>query len=244
MRWRIIQGDKWLHPFVGIGLYLLLLFLWWIALRVASVDTQMGEIYRAIYVHVPAAFTAFGLAFVLFVLSVMVFLRERQGLVFAARAVSGVGCVMTLLTLVTGSLWGYPTWGTFWSWDARLTTTLILALLYGGYLLLYQALPLGPMKGRICAALGMMIFVDVVIVYKSVSWWRTLHQPPTLLRSGGAALDPQMLALLLAIVAGQSLFCLWLVLLNLKSLALAEQLEVQLIKQLSADVRHDFTGVS
>ena len=240
MKKREVSLNSIVHPMVGLALYLILAALWWVALRVAPVDAQMGEIYRVIYVHVPSAFSAFGMAFVLFVLSILVFLRERRDLVWGARAVSEVGFLMTLLTLATGSIWGYPTWGTFWTWDARLTTTLILALLYGGYLLLYGSLPEGPTKGRICAALGVMIFVNVIIVYKSVTWWRTLHQPPTLLRSGGAAMDPQMLATLLGIVASQILLCVWLVLLRLKSLACAEQLEVHLIGQLSADARRAF----
>jgi heme exporter protein C len=170
----------------------------------------MGEVYRIIFVHVPSAFSAFFMAFSLFVVSVLTFVRPDLDLGHKARAISEVGFILTLLTLITGSLWGYPTWGTFWTWDARLTTTLILALMYAGYMLLYHALPDDSKKSPICAALGIIIFIDVIIIYKSVTWWRTLHQPPTLLRSEGATMEPRMLAVLLLCLAAELAVTLWL----------------------------------
>ena len=237
MTQHMTHRSGWSRPAVGGILYLLLAVLWLAALGLAPSDPAMGESYLIIYVHVPAAFSAFGLAFILFVLSIAVFMDSRPQVVWAARAVSEVGLIMTLLTLVTGSLWGYPTWGTFWTWDARLTTTLILALLYGGYLLLYHALPAGPSRGKSCAVLGVMIFVNVIIVYKSVTWWRTLHQPPSLLRTGGAAMDPAMLTLLLTAAASQALFALWLVLVRIANLQNTEQLEVRTLRAISGDGR-------
>lgn len=171
---------------LGISLYLLLLLLWGLSVFLTPGDKNMGEIYRIIYVHVPVAFAAFFSAFLLLVFSVLGLWKRSFGALFWGRACSEVGLLFTVLTLITGSIWGYPTWGTWWTWDARLTTTLILAILYGGYLLLYNSIPSKRQRLSVCSFLGVIIFINVIIVYKSVTWWRTLHQPPTF--SKGAVL--------------------------------------------------------
>ncbi len=164
----------------------------------APTEEHMGEVYRIIYVHVPAAFTAFFSSAILFGLSIWAMLKRSEASMRWGQACSEIGLLFTCLALATGSIWGKPTWGVWWTWDARLTTTLILALLFAGYLLLKSSLPAGPQRTRICGALGIMIFVNVYIVYKSVTWWRTLHQPPSLMRSGEeSTMDPEMRVVLL-----------------------------------------------
>ena len=197
-------GETSDHKALATGLVLMgfMLLTWYLAFFYAPVDANQGEVYRIMFLHVPSAFTAFLASFVIFLISMIGFKTRSEESLLWARATAEVGLIFTILTLATGSIWGKPTWGTWWTWDARLTTTFLLALLYAGYLLLYQSMSPGPGPVKVCGALGILIFIDVPIIYKSVTWWRTLHQPPSMLREGGSTMDTDILrTLLLAIVA-------------------------------------------
>ncbi len=209
---------------VGLTLAAALASIWFFALAHTPTDAHMGDVYRVIYVHVPAAITSFVLAYVLLGTSLMSLAKKRPEMLFWGRAAAEVGLLFTVLTLVTGSLWGYPTWGVWWTWDARITTTFLLALLYAGYLVLYQALP-PERRGTACSVLGIMIALDVPIIYKSVTWWRTLHQPPSIVREGGSTMDPVMLGTLLAAFVGLVVFALWLLQQRATNLRLSNELD-------------------
>jgi heme exporter protein C len=146
---------------------------------VARPDRVQGDAARIVYFHVPMAWVAFMAFFVVLVASIA-YLRTRDDRWDRlGRASAEVGVVFTTLVLVTGSIWGYPIWGTWWSWDPKLTTTLILWFIYLGYLMVrsYAEPPRGP---RYAAILGIVGFVDVPIVYQASVWWRTLHPSPVL----------------------------------------------------------------
>ncbi len=198
---------------------------WLLAWFWVPVDDAQGDVYRIIYLHVPAAFAAFTSAFVLAVASILALRSPNSSKLDLSKAATEVGLVFTILTLATGSIWGKPTWGTWWTWDARLTTTFLLALMYGGWLLLHNAIPEGPSRVRSCSILGLMIAVDVPIIYKSVTWWRTLHQPQTILRSGGSTMDGDMLALLLSGIAIMVIVCLSMIFVRRQNIRLQESLE-------------------
>jgi heme exporter protein C len=198
---------------------------WVLAWFWVPVDDAQGDVYRIIYLHVPAAFAAFTSAFVLAVASILALRSPNSSKLDLSKAATEVGLVFTILTLATGSIWGKPTWGTWWTWDARLTTTFLLALMYGGWLLLHNAIPEGPSRVRSCSILGLMIAVDVPIIYKSVTWWRTLHQPQTILRSGGSTMDGDMLALLLSGIAIMVIVCLSMIFVRRQNIRLQESLE-------------------
>jgi heme exporter protein C len=178
---------------LGQSLLLATIYLWYKSLYVLPPDMHQGEVYRIIYLHVPAAFASFLLGFVLLGISVYGLVTKKPTAEFFGRAASEIGFVFTLLTLATGSIWGKPTWGTWWTWDARLTTTFILAVLYAGYLLLWSSLPQGLSRIKATGILGVLIAVDIPIIYKSVTWWRTLHQPPSMMRQGGSTMAPEIL---------------------------------------------------
>jgi heme exporter protein C len=133
----------------------------------------------------------------------------------AAKTAAPIGATFCFLALVTGSLWGKPMWGTYWVWDARLTSMLVLLLLYLGLIALWQAIEEPGRAGRAAAILAIVGFVNVPIIKFSVDWWNTLHQPASILRAGGPTIDPSLLTPLLVMAAG---FTLLFVLLHLISM--------------------------
>ena len=143
-------------------------------------EISQGEVYKILYIHVPSAFCAFFSSFLLCVLSVLFLKTRKKAYLDISRASAEIGLMFTVCTLVTGSIWGKATWGTWWTWDARITTTFLLGLMYCGYLLLWITVRDVEKRGVFASVLGILIFCDVPIIYKSVIWWRTLHQPPSL----------------------------------------------------------------
>jgi heme exporter protein C len=124
----------------------------------------------------------------------------------AAKASAPIGAGFTAATLFTGSLWGKPTWGTFWVWDARLTAELILLFLYVGYIALWQAIEDPQRAGKAAAILALVGSINLPIIHFSVEWWNTLHQPASLLRASGSSIDSSMLIPLLLLAAGFQTF--------------------------------------
>lgn len=156
------------------------------AIATSPPDRDMGDLQKIMYVHVPAAWSAFICFFVVFVASVRYLWRrnERDDLVAAAAAETGA--VLTALTLMLGSIWGRPTWGVWWAWDARLTSTAVLLVIYVGYLALRAFADEPEQRARWSAAIGILGALNVPVVYMSVKWWRTLHQ----LQSTPSTVDP------------------------------------------------------
>ncbi len=179
-------------------------------LTVVPPDAVQGDVQRIMYVHVPSAWLAYAAFFVTLVGGVL-YLRHRD-LRFDRLAVASaeIGLLFTGLTIVTGAIWGKATWGKWWDWDPRLTTTAILFVIYAAYLLLRQSLADRHRRARVAAVFGSAGFLNVPIVHFSVLWWRGLHQPPTVIRPGDPAIDHLMLAELLASVAAFTLAYLWL----------------------------------
>jgi heme exporter protein C len=170
---------------LGVGLYL--------SFFVAPPDYQQGETVRIMFVHVPAAWLAmFG--YMLIAAAALGTLIWRHPLAdVAAKTAAPIGATFTFIALVTGSLWGKPMWGTYWVWDARLTSMLVLFLLYLGLIALWQAIEEPGRAGRAAAILALVGAINVPIIKFSVDWWNTLHQPASIIRLGGPTIDPSML---------------------------------------------------
>ncbi|MBW0104181.1 cytochrome c biogenesis protein CcsA [Pseudonocardia sp. KRD291] len=172
-------------------------------------DAVQGELVRLMYVHVPTAWVAYLSYAVTLVTSIGWLWRRSPGLDRLAAASAEVGVFFTGLTIVLGSVWGRPTWGVWWTWDARLVTTALLFFIYLGYLALRRAVPEPALRARRSAVFGVVAFAQVPLVHFSVLWWRTLHQPPTVLRPGDPTIDHTMLAtLVLSVVAFTLLYAL------------------------------------
>lgn len=176
----------------------------WLA-AIAPPDYQQGETVRIMFVHVPAAWLALFM-YTLMTASAVGTLVWRHPLAdVSQRAAAPIGMVFTLLCLITGSIWGKPMWGTWWVWDARLTSVLVLFIMYIGVLALWRAIEDPLRAARAVAILTIVGFVNVPIIKFSVDWWNTLHQPASVLRLEGPALHASMLWPLLAMAGAMSL---------------------------------------
>jgi heme exporter protein C len=192
---------------LGTGLYL---GLFW-----APADYQQGESVRIMYVHVPAAWMAM-FCYTSMAISAAVALIWKHPLAHVAgKATAPVGAVFTFLALATGSLWGKPMWGTWWVWDARLTSVLILFFLYIGYMALYNAFDNHQRGAKAAAILAMVGFINVPIIKFSVDWWNTLHQPASVIRMDGPSIHPSMLWPLLFMAIGYTLFYVWVLIIRI-----------------------------
>jgi heme exporter protein C len=189
---RILRGLAGLVLAVGLTL----------GLAVVPPDAVQGEVQRIMYLHVPSILTAY-LAFTVTFVTSLLYLWKRD-LRFDAVAVSSaeIGVVLTGITLVTGSIWGKSTWGVWWTWDARLTLTAILFTIYVGYLMMRAFAEDPPAAARYGAVLAILGFLDIPLNHMAVQWWRTLHQPSSMLRPGGPSMDPVLLLPLLVNLLG------------------------------------------
>jgi heme exporter protein C len=157
------------------------------AILTSPAEGDMGHLQKIMYVHVPAAWMTFLSFFVVLVFSVRYLWQRRENDDLIAASAAEVGATFNGLTLMLGMIWGRPAWGVWWVWDARLTSTLVLFLIFVGYLALRAFTDDAQQKARWSAAVGAIGALNVPIVYMSVKWWRTLHQPP----SSPATLDPR-----------------------------------------------------
>lgn len=183
----------------------------------SPVDYQQGDTVRIMYIHVPAAWMGMFAYTAMAVASAVALIWKHPLADLAARASAPVGAAFTFICLVTGSLWGKPMWGTWWVWDARLTSMLILLFLYFGHMALQNAFD-DPQRGNKAAAvLALVGFVNVPIIKFSVDWWNTLHQPASVVRMDGPAVDPAMLWPLLTMGLAFKAFYVTVVLLRIKA---------------------------
>jgi heme exporter protein C len=181
----------------GVTVALLMIFLY------APTEALQGDIQRIFYVHVPSAWVAY-LAFIIVAISSVLVLARRKDWERWDRmgsAAAELGVVFTTIVLTTGPIWGRRVWGVWWVWDARLTSTLVLWLIYVGYLVFRALTPPGERRARLCAVIGVVGAVDIPVIHFAVIWWRTLHPLPTVLRPGGPNLPGSMLATLLVSLA-------------------------------------------
>ncbi len=207
---------------LGLGLILTIAGLY-IGLFASPPDYQQGESVRIMYVHVPAAWLGSGGYLALAIASATALIWRHPLATIAARAIAPAGAAFTAICLMSGALWGKPTWGTYWVWDARLTSMLVLLFLYLGYLALSASE--GERSGgerRGAAILAMVGAINLPIIKYSVEWWNTLHQGSSLSIGGKSTIAPEMLTPLLLSVAGFSLLFAAIVLMRMRAM-LAEQ---------------------
>jgi len=236
-----LGSPPWLYNIAG-SILRWLLPITLIALAVGAVwgvaftppDFRQGNSYRIIYIHVPAAVVALAGYYVMATAGAVSLIWKMKMADVAMKACAPIGAALTFLALVTGSIWGKPTWGTWWVWDARITSMLILLFLYLGVVALYEAYDNKQAAAKACAVLTLVGTVNIPIIYKSVDWWYSLHQPASIKFTGESTIDPSMLyPLLLMIIAFYGLFTCCL-LLNIRVELLQRESRTQWVRRLVA----------
>jgi heme exporter protein C len=191
-------------PWLGAAAALLLGLGLFAAFFLVPPDYQQGETVRIMYIHVPAAWLGM-FAYIVMTSASLGVLVWRHPLADAAQKTAApLGAVFTFVCLVTGSLWGKPMWGTYWVWDARLTSYLVLFLLYLGIIAIRQTMDDTPRGARVAAIMTLVGLIDIPIIKFSVDWWNTLHQPASVFRAGGSTISGSMLWPLLVMAVGAS----------------------------------------
>ncbi|RLT44210.1 MAG: cytochrome C assembly protein [Chloroflexi bacterium] len=220
---RGLYGFRWivLPPVTGAAVMAMIIG----ALVVAPRETIEGDVQRLLYIHFPSILAAYGAFAVVFVASLVVLFRRDMRWDAVARGAATVGVLFTGLTLATGALWGKPIWGVFWTWDARLTSTLVLFLIYAAYLLARaMADELDEQAARFAAVFAVLGAFDIPLIMFSVRWWRTLHPQPIVMRGlERPALPPEMLAVLMIAFLGISALAVWLIVLRTETDWLAKR---------------------
>ena len=182
------------------------------------------------YVHVPSAWLASFLYFSL-AISCLFYLVWKHPLAdLVSSSIAPIGALFSALTLVTGSLWGKPMWGTWWVWDARLTSMLVLFFFYLGYILLSNAFERKIDGSKTASVLAIVGLINLPIVKFSVDWWHTLHQPASIIKIGGPSIDDKMLLPLILMIFALSFFSLYMIILNVKTKLIEKKCEALLLK--------------
>jgi heme exporter protein C len=221
---RAVPWFAWLTvALLAAGLYM--------ALFASPADYQQGEAVRIMYVHVPSAWMAMFCYSSMAVAAAVGLIWKHPLADLAAKATAPIGACFTFLALLTGSLWGKPMWGTWWVWDARLTSVLVLFFLYLGYIALNNAFD-DPSRGAKASSILVLVgFVNVPIIKFSVDWWNTLHQPASIARVGGPAIDASMLWPLLMMAAGFTTYYLWVLLVRMRGEIVAGKIRALRLRQ-------------
>lgn len=222
--------GRWI-PYLAVSALLILSVGAYWGLVLAPPDYQQGDAFRIMYVHVPCAFLSMalygGMGFLALLL--LIWRIKLAGIMLITCAQTGV--CMTFLALVTGSIWGKPMWGTWWVWDARLTSELILLFLYGAILAVAYAYQNKDQGDRIISILTLVGLVDLPIIHYSVYWWNTLHQGSTLSVFAKPKIAPSMIYPLLLMLVGFSLYCVLLIFLKARNEVLLRERRQQWVRE-------------
>ncbi len=228
---RFLKLARAVQPWAGAVALIAAALGLYFALVGSPADYQQGESVRIMYVHVPAAWMALFCYTALAVASAVALIWKHPLADLAGKATAPIGAAFTFLALITGSLWGKPMWGTWWVWDARLTSMLVLFFLYLGYIALNGAFD-DPTRGaRASAVLALVGFINVPIIKFSVDWWNTLHQPASVIRAGGPAIHESMLIPLLLMALAFKAYYVWVVLIRMRAEIAAGKIRAQRLRE-------------
>jgi heme exporter protein C len=203
-------------------------------LVIAPADYQQGDGFRIMYVHVPSAFTAMGIYAVMAFCALLTLVWRIKTAAIAMSCSAPIGASITFLALVTGSIWGKPMWGTWWIWDARLTSVLILFFLYLGFIALQSVITDQQSKDKASAIIAIVGSINLPIIHYSVVWWNTLHQGPSISKLAKPSIAPMMLYPLLAMIAAFMLFYAIIVILRMRNQILFREIKTEWVKKVMA----------
>ncbi len=228
------SSARWLPWLAATSVTLLVVGMTW-GLLYAPPDARQGNSYRIIFVHVPASFLALAGYYVMAAAGAIHLIWRVKLADVVMSAAAPLGAALTFLALFSGSLWGKPTWGTYWVWDARITSMLVLLFLYLGVVALRQAYASRDAAGRACAVLALVGTVNIPIIYKSVDWWYSLHQPATIRLTAAPSMHPDMFQPLLVMILAFYLFYAWVLVLNVRAEILARERRSGWVRDLAGE---------
>ena len=203
--------------FINSIFFVLLLVALSFALIFSPPDYLQGDSVRIMYVHVPAAWIGLASFTAIAFLSIINFIFKIKNLTLIAKSIAPIGLLFTCVAIVTGSIWGQPTWGTFWAWDARITSMVILAIFYLLFILAHKYLMEESKANNVSSLIAMVGLINVPIVKYSVEWWATLHQPASIKISGTSSIHSSMLMPLLLMFFVLILYCALIFLMKYKT---------------------------
>ena len=212
----IIDSLRRRLPIFNIVTLIAFIFGLYYAILNSPPDYLQGDSMRIMYVHVPAAWLALSSYSFLALSCIAWFIFRNPIFNLFAKSIAPIGALFTLIALVTGSIWGKPTWGTWWAWDARLTSMLILFFLYVAYIMTWQTIANKDLAAKISAALGIIGFINIPIIKFSVDWWNTLHQPATISKLSAPSIHISMLTPLMLMTFAYILFLVTVFLMRYK----------------------------
>ena len=196
-----------LITFINSIFFALLLVALSFALIFSPPDYLQGESVRIMYVHVPAAWIGLASFTCIAILSILNFIFKIKNFTLIIKSLAPIGLMFTCIAIVTGSIWGQPTWGTFWAWDARITSMLILALFYFVIITIYKFVPAEDQANKISSIIAAVGLINIPIIKYSVEWWSTLHQPASIKITGSSTIHSSMLMPLLLMFLVLILYC-------------------------------------
>ena len=206
-----------LISFINSIFFILLLVALSFALIFSPPDYLQGDSVRIMYVHVPSAWIGLASFTCIALLSIANFIFKTKNLIIITKSIAPLGLMFTCLAIVTGSLWGQPTWGTWWAWDARLTSMVILALFYTGYIVSHKLNLNEERANKISSLIAIIGSINIPIIKFSVDWWNTLHQPASIKLTGTSTIHSSMLMPLLLMFFVMMLYCALIFLMKYKT---------------------------
>ena len=221
-----------LLPWVSVGFILFFIYGLITGLFIAPADYQQGDGFRIMYVHVPSAFTAMAIYLVMASCAFITLVWRVKIAAICMSCSAPIGAWFTFLALVTGSIWGKPMWGTWWIWDARLTSVLILLFLYLGFIALQSVITDTQQRDRATSVMALVGVINLPIIHYSVIWWNTLHQGPSLSRFAAPTIAPAMLWPLLSMIVAFILFYVLILLLRMRNQILLRERKSHWIKEI------------
>lgn len=231
-RWFYEKTSRWMSWLLLFAVGLLVWGAVW-GLGFAPAEYKQGNSYRIIYIHVPAAFLALAGYYLMAIAGAVGIIWRMKLPYMVMRSAAPIGAVMTFIALLTGAIWGKPTWGTWWVWDARITSMLILFFLYLGVIALQGAFSHQATANKASAILALVGTINIPIIYKSVDWWFSLHQPATLKLIGESSIDSSMAYPLLVMVMGFYALFAWLIIHWTRADIIASEHKTAWVKALS-----------
>ena len=214
---RIFHWIEKLINFINSIFFILLIIALTFALVLSPPDYLQGDSVRIMYVHVPSAWIGLASFTVIALMSILSFIFKIKNLNLITKSIAPIGLLFTCIAIITGSLWGQPTWGTWWAWDARITSMLVLSIFYILFILAHKLIDNKDRANKVANLIAIIGLINIPVIRYSVDWWNTLHQPSSIKLDGTSSIHPSMLLPLMLMLLVLLLYCALILLMKYKT---------------------------